>query len=171
MLRSESLPDDCINEDFGVRERGGANAIVALEATEALRYIEYLKEDGIVIMNSNVVHPPIEVATLSKEKRSDFISFEAIKTNIEKVTSNVAVLDALALAKEAGNPRTENVVFIGALSALAAFPVEAKVLKDSVAETVPKKALEANLAAFDLGYKAAFDSLCQSVECIEREMD
>jgi indolepyruvate ferredoxin oxidoreductase beta subunit len=111
------------------------------------------------------------VATLSKEKRSDFISFEAIKKNIEEVTSNVAVVDALALAKDAGNPRTENVVFIGALSALAAFPVEAKVLKESVAATVPKKALEANLAAFDLGYKAAFDSLCQSIECVERELD
>jgi indolepyruvate ferredoxin oxidoreductase beta subunit len=136
-----------------------------------LRYIEYLRDDGIVIMNSNVVHPPIEVATLSNEKRTDFITFEAIKNNIEKVTSNVAVLDALALATEAGNPRTENVVFIGALSALAAFPVDAKVLKESVAETVPKKALEANLAAFDLGYKAAFESLCQSVECVERELE
>ena len=148
---------------------GGADAIVALEAMEALRYIEYLKDDGIVIMNSSAVHPPIEVATLSKEKSTDFVSFEAIKKNIETVTSNVAVMDALALAKEAGNPRTENVVFIGALSALAAFPVNANVLKESVAETVPKKALDANIAAFDLGYKAAFDGLCQSVECVERE--
>lgn len=150
---------------------GGADAIVALEAMEALRYIEYLRDDGIVIMNSNVVHPPIEVGTLSKEKSSDFVSFEAIKENIEAVTKNVAVMDALSLATEAGNPRTENVVFIGALSALAAFPVDAKVLKESVAETVPKKALEENMKAFDLGYKAAFDSLCQSVECVERELE
>ncbi len=149
---------------------GGAHAIVALEATEALRYIEYLKDGGIVIMNRSVVHPPIEVATLSKEKSTDFVSFEAIKKNIEAVTSNVAVLDALTLAKKAGNPRTENVVFIGAISALAAFPVDAELLKESVAETVPKKALEANLAAFDLGYKAAYGSLCQSVECVEREL-
>jgi len=150
---------------------GGADAIVALEAMEALRYIEYLKDDGIVIMNSNVVHPPIEVGSLSKEKSKDFVAFEAIKKNIEVITKNVAVLDALSLATEAGNPRTENVVFIGALSALAAFPVDAKVLKESVAETVPKKALEANLAAFDLGHKAAFESLCQSVECMKMELD
>lgn len=150
---------------------GGAHAIVALEAMEALRYIEYLKDDGIVIMNSSVVHPPIEVGTLSKEKSIDFVPYEAVKKNIEVVTKNVAVMDALSLAKEAGNPRTENVVFIGALSAIIAFPVDAKVLKESVAETVPKKALESNLAAFDLGYKAAYNSLCQSVECIERELE
>ena len=150
---------------------GGADAIVALDAMEALRYIEYLKDDGIVIMNTSVVHPPIEVGTLSKEKSTDFVSVEAIKKNIEAVTSNVAALDALSLAKEAGNPRTENVVFIGALSALAAFPLDANVLKESVAETVPKKALDANNAAFDLGYKAAFDSLCQSVACVERELE
>ena len=75
----------------------------------------------------------------------------------------------MKLAKEAGSPLTENVVFLGALSAIKAFPLEAGILKESVAEVVPKKALDVNLAAFDLGYKAAYDSLCKSIECVERE--
>lgn len=150
---------------------GEADCIVAQEAMEALRYIEYIKENGIVIVNTNLINPPIEVATLSKEKRTDFVTFEAIKENLLKATPNVAPLKALDLANEAGNPRTENVVFIGALSALAAFPLDAEVLKESVSEIVPKKALEVNLRAFDLGYKSAFDSLCQSVECVTREID
>jgi indolepyruvate ferredoxin oxidoreductase beta subunit len=150
---------------------GEADCIVAQEAMEALRYIEYIKNDGIIIVNTNVINPPIEVATLSKEKSTDFLTFDTIKENLLKATPNVAPLDALSLANQAGNPRTENVVFIGSLSALKAFPLEVEVLKESVAETVPKKALEVNLRAFDLGYKAAFDSLCQSVECVEREID
>lgn len=149
---------------------GEADAIVALEAMEALRYIEYLKENGIIIVSTRVIHPPIEVGTLSKEKRTDFVTFEAIKEKMNVVTKNIAPLDALGLAEEAGNPLTENVVFIGALSALKAFPLDAKVLKESVAEVMPKKALDVNLNAFDLGYKAAYDSLCQSVECVEREI-
>jgi len=149
---------------------GEAHAIVALEAMEALRYIEYLEDDGVVIVNERVIHPPIEVGTLSKEKRTDFLTFDIIKEKMSVVTKNIAPLDALGLAKEAGNPLTENVVFIGALSALKAFPLEAEVLKDSVAEVVPKKALDVNLKAFDLGYKAAYNSLCQSVECVEREL-
>jgi indolepyruvate ferredoxin oxidoreductase beta subunit len=149
---------------------GESDAIVALEAMEALRYIEYLKEDGVIIVNKRVIHPPLEVGTLSKEKRTDFLAFDAIKKKMNVITKNIAPLDALGLAKEAGNPLTENVVFIGALSALKAFPLEANVLKDSVAEVVPKKALDVNLRAFDLGYKAAYQNLCQSVECVEREI-
>ncbi|UCE75229.1 MAG: indolepyruvate oxidoreductase subunit beta [Methanomassiliicoccales archaeon] len=147
-----------------------ADAIVSLEAMEALRYIEYLKDDGVIILNKRVIHPPIEVAQLSKEKRTDFITFDEIKEKLNSVTPNVAPLSGLDLAKEAGNPLTENVVFIGALSALKAFPLEVEVLKESVAESVPKKALNVNLKAFDLGYKAAYDGLCQSVECVEREI-
>jgi indolepyruvate ferredoxin oxidoreductase beta subunit len=150
---------------------GEADCIVAQEAMEALRYIEYIKENGIVIVNKNVINPPVEVGTLSKEKRTDFVTFEQIKENLLKATPNVAPLDALELANLAGNSRTENVVFIGSLSALKAFPLDVKVLKESVSEIVPKKALDVNLRAFDLGYKSAFDSLCQSVECVEREID
>jgi indolepyruvate ferredoxin oxidoreductase beta subunit len=149
---------------------GEADAIVALEAMEALRYIEYLEDNGIIIVNKRVIHPPLEVSTLSMEKRTDFLTFDAVKEKIGVVTKNIAPLDALGLAKEAGNPLTENVVFIGALSALKAFPLKVEVLKESVAEVVPKKALDVNLRAFDLGYKAAYDGLCQSVECIEREI-
>ena len=36
---------------------GEADAIVSLEAMEALRYIEYLKDDGIIIMNKRIIHP------------------------------------------------------------------------------------------------------------------
>jgi indolepyruvate ferredoxin oxidoreductase beta subunit len=150
---------------------GDADAIVSLEAMEALRYIEYLKDDSVIILNKRVIHPPIEVAQLSKEKRTDFITFDEIKDKLSAVTKNVAPLSALDLAKEAGNILTENVVFIGALSALKAFPLKAEVLKESVAESVPKKALDVNLKAFELGYKAAYEGLCESVECVERKIE
>jgi indolepyruvate ferredoxin oxidoreductase beta subunit len=97
------------------------------------------------------------------------LTFDDIKEKLNVVTNNVAPLPALELARQAGNPLTENVVFIGALSALSAFPLKVDVLKESVAESVPKKALDMNLKAFDLGYKAAYDGLCNSVECVERD--
>ncbi len=148
---------------------GEADAIVSLEATEALRYIEYLMDDGVIILNERVIHPPIEIATLSREKRNDFLTFEEIEEKLNIVTKNIAPIAALDIAKKAGNPLTENVVFIGALSALSAFPLEVDVLKESVVASVPKKAMDVNLMAFDLGYKAAYKGLCNSVDCIERE--
>jgi indolepyruvate ferredoxin oxidoreductase beta subunit len=146
---------------------GEADAIIALEGMEALRYIEYLKDDGVVIMNERIIHPTIEVATLSKEKRTDFLQLGAVVENIKDVTPNVSVIDALTLAKTAGNPLTENAVFIGALSALTDFPISPENIKKGLENVVPKKVLEQNLKAFDLGHKAAYDGLCQLVSCRE----
>jgi indolepyruvate ferredoxin oxidoreductase beta subunit len=146
---------------------GEGDAIVALEGMEALRYIEYLKDDGIVIMNKRVVHPTIEIANLSKEKRTDFIQLEPILKNIKVVSNNVSVIDALELARKAGNPLTENAVFIGALSALSDLPLSPEHMKYGLAKVVPKKAIEQNLQAFDLGHQAAYNGLCQLVSCRE----
>jgi len=146
---------------------GQAHAIVALEAMEALRYIEFLRDDGVIIMNNRLMHPPIEVAQLSKEKRSDFITFDAITEKLRIVTPNIAPIDALALANEAGDPRTENSVFIGALSTLAAFPLSGEAMKKGLLKVLPEKAVGHNMKAFDLGQRAAYDTLCTLLECRE----
>ncbi len=144
---------------------GEADAIIAMEAMEALRYIEYLKDDGVIIMNSRLINPPIEVATLSKEKRTEFLGLEPILENIKKVTKNVSTIDATELAKEAGNVLTENAVFIGALSTLKDIPLSLDQMKVGLEKAVPKKAIDVNMKAFELGNKAAYDGLCKMVEC------
>jgi indolepyruvate ferredoxin oxidoreductase beta subunit len=146
---------------------GEADAIVALEAMEALRYIEYLKNNGIIIMNKRIMHSPIEIATLSKEKRTDFIKLESIVDKLKVVTNNIAQLDGLKLATDAGNPLTENAVFIGALSTLTELPLSIANMKKGLEKVVPKKALEQNLKAFELGQQAAYQSLCELVSCRE----
>jgi indolepyruvate ferredoxin oxidoreductase beta subunit len=147
---------------------GEADAILAMEAMEALRYIEFLKDDGIMIVNKRIMHPPIEVNTLSKEKRTDFIKLESILEKLKVVTGNIAVIDALELAKDAGNPLTENAVLIGALSALAELPPSVEHMKKGLEMVVPKKALDQNIKAFELGNKAAYDGLCNLVSCREK---
>jgi indolepyruvate ferredoxin oxidoreductase beta subunit len=146
---------------------GEADAIVSLEAMEALRFIEYLKDDGVIIMNEQVTHPTIEIGQLSKEKRTDFLELEPIMDKLKLITKNISVIDALSLATEAGNVRTENAVFIGALSALAELPISTNQMKTGLANVVPKKALEQNMKAFELGHKAAYNGLCDLVSCKE----
>jgi indolepyruvate ferredoxin oxidoreductase beta subunit len=146
---------------------GQADAIVALEAMEALRYIEFLKDDGVIIMNSRLIHSPIEVAQLSKEKRTDFITFDSIIEKLRIITLNIAPIDALALANEASDPRTENSVLIGALSALASFPLSVEEMKKGLLRALPEKAMDQNLRAFELGQRAAYENLCQLLECRE----
>jgi Pyruvate/2-oxoacid:ferredoxin oxidoreductase gamma subunit len=116
-------------------------------------------------MNSRIMHPPLETSRVLREKDTKYITIEEIVSRLQQWTRNIAVIDALKLARDSGNVNTENTVFLGALSTLEAFPVEEKHLRESVSEAVPKKTIEQNLMAFDLGKKTAFNSLCNLVPC------
>ena len=145
---------------------GEADIIVALEAVESLRYIEYLEKDGIVLMNKRIMHPPIETSKILTAKgEAKYIAVEDVVSKLKNWTQNIAVIDALKLARESGNARTENTVFLGCLSALEAFPVEESYIKESIAGAVPKKTVAQNLKAFELGRKNAYGSLCTLVPC------
>ena len=54
---------------------------------------------------------------------------------------------------------------MGCLSALENFPVAESAIRESISEAVPKKTVEQNLKAFELGKKNAYGSLCTLVPC------
>jgi indolepyruvate ferredoxin oxidoreductase beta subunit len=144
---------------------GEADILLSLEAIETLRYLEYLKKGGIVLMNKRVMHPAIETSKIVTEKGPKYVTLEDAVSKLKGWTQNLAIVDALGLAKKSGNERTENTVFLGCLSALEAFPVDEKAIRESISEAVPKKTVEQNLKAFDLGKKSAHASLCTLVQC------
>jgi len=144
---------------------GEADIILSLEAIETLRYLEYLKKDGIVLMNKRLMHPPMETSKIIIEKGSKYVTLEDVVSKLRDWTQNIAVVDALKLARESGNVRTENTVFLGCLSALEAFQVDENNIRESISEAVPKKTVKQNLKAFDLGKKSAHGSLCTLVPC------
>jgi indolepyruvate ferredoxin oxidoreductase beta subunit len=144
---------------------GSADAILALEALEALRYVEYLRPGGVALINSRIQHPVIETKSHMKDKTAVYLSAEDVRKRIAEVTDKIALLDALGIAKKAGNPLTENVVMLGAIATLEDFPIPVDALKKSISENVPSKAVEVNLSAFDMGKQAAYDILCNMVKC------
>ncbi len=144
---------------------GMADAILSLEAIETLRYIEYLQKDGFILMNSMVAYPVSESARLVKEKKIGYFGREQAEKALRQVTSNILALDALDLAKQAGNPLTENVVMLGATSVFETFPVSQDSLRRAIEKLVPPKAKEANLKAFELGAKASYDRFCKVLPC------
>jgi indolepyruvate ferredoxin oxidoreductase beta subunit len=144
---------------------GGADIIISLEAIEALRYIEFLKKKGTILLNNRIIHPPIETSKLVLDKTAKYITMQEIIDRLHSWTPNVAVIDALTLAKESGNVHGENTVFLGCLSAIKEFPIEESILIESIKEAVPTKTVEQNLNAFELGKKNAYQKLCTHVEC------
>lgn len=146
---------------------GSGDAIVSLEALETLRYIEYLKDGGVVLMNSRVIHPVTDSKRMIEDqtKAAKYFSREDVESRFKQLTENVLAMDALDLAHKAGNPLTENMVLLGAMSILQSFPVPNDALRESIGKTVPQKAKDANLKAFELGAKASFERFCDSLPC------
>jgi len=144
---------------------GSADLLLSLEAIEGLRYLEFLKKDGVVLLNNRIVHPPIETSKLVMDKAAKYVTIEEIVARLQTWTSHIALVNALDLAKLAGNAIAENSVFLGCLYAIKAFPVEEKAIIESISEAVPKKTVEQNIKAFQLGKKVAHDSLCSNLEC------
>ncbi len=144
---------------------GQADILISLEAIETLRYIEYLKKGGVILMNKRIMHPPVETSKIMLEKGASYLTVEDILPKLHEWTPNIAVVDALKLAAESGNVNTENTAFLGCLSALQTFPIEENYLRESISEAVPNKTIDQNLKAFDLGRKSAFESLCNLVPC------
>jgi indolepyruvate ferredoxin oxidoreductase beta subunit len=135
---------------------GEADMVVAMEATEALRYVEYLRSGGAVVMNKRIMHPVIETDELVKRRRENlpYVTLDQVVEQLRKRTDRIYAVDANALAEEAGNPRTENVVLLGAASGVEGFPLPRDALVDAVKRAVPERTVAANLAAFELGEKA-----------------
>ena len=123
-------------------DRGEADIILAFELLEAYRAMPYLKKGGKIIVNNQKIDP-MPVITGAAEYPADIIG----KISAEAETQ---AIDALSLAKEAGNIKAVNVVLIGVMAKSTDIPYENWV--ETIKSTVPEKFLDVNLKAFDLGY-------------------
>ncbi|WP_297515350.1 indolepyruvate oxidoreductase subunit beta [Thermococcus sp.] len=134
---------------------GKADVILSFEPVEALRYINYLKKGGLVFTNARPI-PPVQVSM----GLASYPSLEEIKKVVEEdFEAKFMAFDAEKLAMEAGNIITTNVVLIGALTQTPGFPLSAEHVREVIKVSVPPKAVDVNMRAFDLGVKAAKEML------------
>jgi indolepyruvate ferredoxin oxidoreductase, beta subunit len=133
---------------------GEGNMILALEPIEALRNFYYLKLGGRVITNTNIIHPNSESQALVMKQKPKYIGYKDIVKTMKEAGASVIEIDALGLAKRAGTSMAENVVLVGALTASPCFPIKKDVMIEAVKRLVPPKAVDMNLKAFELGFKA-----------------
>ncbi len=134
---------------------GKADVILSFEPVEALRYINYLKKGGLVFTNARPI-PPVQVSM----GLASYPTLEEMRKIIEDdFGGRFMAFDAEKLAIEAGNIITTNVVLIGALTQTPGFPLDAEHVKDVIKVSVPLKAVDVNMKAFDLGVKAAKEML------------
>ena len=130
--------------DSMVCDPGTADVLVAFEAIEALRNQQFLKEGGRLFVNDETIVPvPVNIGNAQMPRR--------IGARLDEI--GAVRIDAGEIARGVGSPRSTNVVLVGALSTALPFAVDE--WRDAISRRVPPKTVEANLAAFDAGRKAA----------------
>lgn len=125
-------------------EEGCADVLIAFEKLEALRYLHYLKEDGVVIVNDWRIDP-ITVVTGAAQYPEEVL-------NTLSAARKTVVVEATKKAVEMGVPKAFNVVVLGAAARYMGFEKEDWL--HVIEGTVPPKTIEVNHMAFEAGYQA-----------------
>jgi len=124
--------------------KNGADFLLAFEKLEALRYLDYLKDGGVVIINDLKITP----MTVHFEG-SDYP--ENVVQLSQRKAGKVIFIAAYDMAKKLGNYRIMNVLMLGILSNF--LDLETEVWLDCIRAKVPTKTVESNIRAFDEGRK------------------
>jgi len=119
---------------------GQADLIISVEPMESLRYLPWLSKNGWLVTNIN---PFINI--------TDYPPVDEILTEIRKIKNNI-IIDADAIAKEAGSSRAGNIVVLGAASPFIDIPFSS--LENAIRNLFTRKGeaiLEVNLKALKAG--------------------
>ena len=121
---------------------GHADLLISFDLLEALRYSHYVKKGGKMVVNCQLVLPTsVFMQNLVVPTQDDIIA--ALKKH------SLCLLDADKIAEEAGSPLSQNVVMLGAAS--LSIPLNPESLLEAVKCLVPKKTVEINAKAFEMG--------------------
>jgi indolepyruvate ferredoxin oxidoreductase beta subunit len=129
-------------------EPGQVDYMVAFERLEALRYAAMLRPGGALLINDYRI-APVSATFGDAVYPDDAAERAAYAGQVQRLF----YLPAMELAAAVGNARANNVVMLGALSALLPDVAEEAWL-EVIAQRVPPRSLAANQAAFRCGRAA-----------------
>jgi len=157
--------DDCkVSEIHGMSQRGGsvvtnvkidkkvtspiigvkdADIILAFEKLEALRYVNYLKDEGMIIYNNQEILP-MPCITGAKQYPN------SIEQDLPKYAKSVTKIDALTMAEKIGNLKCVNVIMIGAMAKKLGISFDQ--INEALKLAVKPKLYDVNLIALKEGY-------------------
>lgn len=126
---------------------GEADVLVGFEPSETLRALNKCNSRTVVVTNISPF-PPFTVAI----GKGVYPDLENLQTLIREKTSRLIVLDAVKMAKEAGNVMAVNMVLLGALIRTGVLPLTAENVQEAIRTKTKPAFLDVNLKAFDMGF-------------------
>ncbi len=124
---------------------GTADLLISFEPLEALRYSHYLKPGGRLVYNKVAINPSTVAAGLA-------VYPDDVEERILAICPEALGIDALAIAREAGNGKAMNMVMVGTV--MAHLPFKDEVVTGVVRQIAQGKVAEVNLRALAGGAAA-----------------
>ena len=126
---------------------GEADFLISFELLEALRYINWVKSEGKVILNQQMILPPaVSLGQMEYPKDVEGTFKKCFK-------DNVWIINGQEIARRLGNIQAANVVLMGAFSNF--FPeITEERWTGAIGELLPTKLDELNIKAFEEGRRA-----------------
>ncbi|MCR3920924.1 MAG: indolepyruvate oxidoreductase subunit beta [Firmicutes bacterium] len=130
-------------------EPGQADYVMASEKLEAWRWLPYLHSGGTMVCSTQEIKPVPVIMGLQKYPHN---IEKAMQTMVAKGTlGKLYAINALAVARECGQPKAANVALIGVLAHCLQFPLAS--FEEALEAIVPARFLAANKKAFLAGYQ------------------
>jgi indolepyruvate ferredoxin oxidoreductase beta subunit len=126
-----------------VIDKGEADVIISFELLEAARWLEYLKPNGRIIVNTQRIDP-MPVITGQAEYPDNLVA------KLREAGAKVDEEDFLAVAENAGSKKTVNIAILGRFSEYLP-EISDELWTEALETQVPAKFLELNKKAFLLG--------------------
>lgn len=128
---------------------GEADILLSFEVAEALRWQNWVKEDGVILVNNSRMEPPVVNLGLF-DYPDDPIA------QLQNSSKTIHYLDATEIARDLGNLKLVNTIMLGAVADFLPFPAD--VVRNNIIERfkVKKpKLVTLNEEAFDRGHEAS----------------
>ena len=128
-----------------IAKKGDVDILLSFEKLETLRYLDFMKSGGSIIINEKEIYPPS--VNLGNADYPDN-TIDTVKT----IFKSVKVVNATTIAIKAGDIRTENTALLGVLS--SCLQPDVLLWENVIRNSFPKKTIDANLTAFNIGRTA-----------------
>ena len=126
---------------------GDVDFLLSFELLEALRYINWVKPQGKIIINRQEIYPPaVALGQMTYPQ-------EVEKTFKKYFKDNVHIINGQEIAKKLGNVQAANVVLVGAFSNFFPDMKEERFI-DAIKNLLVPKLHDLNVKAFYEGRKA-----------------
>lgn len=129
---------------------GQADVLLSFEPVETLRSARRCNSGSVVITNTAPVQP-FTVLTGSQSYPDVAAALKKLENRVKKMVK----LDGTALARQAGNILSLNVVMLGALCKHVSLPFSFEDMLEAIKTNTNSKFLDVNRKALDLGYTDA----------------